>query len=567
MEQGMRIRTVILLWLMLSGVSIMHAQSCLPDGITFSTQSQIDSFQINYPGCTEIEGSVTIWGYSIQNLQGLNVITSIGGTLHIYGCHELESLTGFDNLSSVGKLEILFNNLKSLDGIENLVTIESNLFINGNNSLNNIGGLENIDSIGGYLQISNNTSLSNCDIQSICDYISSPPGELRIYSNATGCDNPAEIANKCEVTISCLPFGSYYFLEQSDVDDFQIDYPGCTAISGSFCIFGENSNINNLDQLDIITSVEEQLYIVFCDSLTSLIGLNNISQIGGTLRIEGNPLLTDLSGLEKLNIVGGDFSLWQNESLNNLVGLDSLNQVLGNFWILDNDELLDLNGLNNLTIIGEKLEIEDNYTLSSLQGLDNLVSLGNGLDIENNFNLINIDALNSLSSMGGALELRDNLSLTSLEGIDNVDSETITSLTIWWNHNLTHCEVNSVCDYLASPNGMIAIGGNALGCATQAVVEEACAVDIEEQLSSTQLTAYPNPFTTSTTIEYELTEPSSVQLSIYNSIGEEIYKAEDRMMAVGRHTFTWSPESLPEGLYFAVLRSEEGVSVVKIIKQ
>ena len=31
--------------------------------------------------------------------------------------------------------------------------------------------------------------------------------------------------------------------------------------------------------------------------------------------------------------------------------------------------------------------------------------------------------------------------------------------------------------------------------------------------------------------------------------------------------FVWNPEGLSEGLYYAVLRSEEGVSVVKIIKQ
>jgi len=32
------------------------AQSCLPQGITFTTQAQIDNFQPIYPYCTEIEG-------------------------------------------------------------------------------------------------------------------------------------------------------------------------------------------------------------------------------------------------------------------------------------------------------------------------------------------------------------------------------------------------------------------------------------------------------------------------------------------------------------------------------
>jgi hypothetical protein len=36
------------------------AEGCLPEGIKFTTQAQIDSFQINYPGCTEIEGGCTL---------------------------------------------------------------------------------------------------------------------------------------------------------------------------------------------------------------------------------------------------------------------------------------------------------------------------------------------------------------------------------------------------------------------------------------------------------------------------------------------------------------------------
>jgi len=56
---------------------------CLPDGITFTTQSQIDSSQINYPGCTEIEGDVKILGDNIVNLDSLYVLTSIGRSLEI----------------------------------------------------------------------------------------------------------------------------------------------------------------------------------------------------------------------------------------------------------------------------------------------------------------------------------------------------------------------------------------------------------------------------------------------------------------------------------------------------
>jgi hypothetical protein len=49
---------ILLLGLILSFTA--YSQSCLPDGITFNWQADIDYFQTNYPGCTQIEGDVTM---------------------------------------------------------------------------------------------------------------------------------------------------------------------------------------------------------------------------------------------------------------------------------------------------------------------------------------------------------------------------------------------------------------------------------------------------------------------------------------------------------------------------
>ncbi|MCK9205174.1 MAG: hypothetical protein M0P58_12175, partial [Bacteroidales bacterium] len=68
---------------------IALSQGCLPEGITFTDQAQIDSFQVNYPGCSQIEGSVRINGVDIDNLNGLSVLTSIGGDLEIHFCYSL----------------------------------------------------------------------------------------------------------------------------------------------------------------------------------------------------------------------------------------------------------------------------------------------------------------------------------------------------------------------------------------------------------------------------------------------------------------------------------------------
>jgi len=55
----------------------------LPDGIIFTNQAQLDSFQINYPSCSEILGNVKIRGGNITNLNELYILTHISGSLTI----------------------------------------------------------------------------------------------------------------------------------------------------------------------------------------------------------------------------------------------------------------------------------------------------------------------------------------------------------------------------------------------------------------------------------------------------------------------------------------------------
>ena len=81
-----------------------------------------------------------------------------------------------------------------------------------------------------------------------------------------------------------------------------------------------------------------------------------------------------------------------------------------------------------------------------------------------------------------------------------------------------------------------------------------------------KLKVYPNPFTSNTTIEFILTEPSQVKLSIYNTIGEVVFQTDNRMIHQGRHIVTWSASHLPAGLYYALMSYKDGVSIVRIVK-
>ena len=133
----MRYLPLISFLLLLCWHTEVSSQSCLPEGITFTTQSQIDSFQINYPGCTEIEGYAIIEGSDICDLNGLNTITSFGGGLRVSENDSLVDLLGLDNVTSiVGNLIIVSNPLLvNLMGLENLLT--GLLIMRKSNKINN----------------------------------------------------------------------------------------------------------------------------------------------------------------------------------------------------------------------------------------------------------------------------------------------------------------------------------------------------------------------------------------------------------------------------------------------
>jgi len=71
-----------------------------------------------------------------------------------------------------------------------------------NESLTSLDGLDNINPGTIYnLQIHNNPLLSECAVESICDYLLSPAGTVEIHDNTVGCNSLEEVEEACE-TIS-----------------------------------------------------------------------------------------------------------------------------------------------------------------------------------------------------------------------------------------------------------------------------------------------------------------------------------------------------------------------------
>ena len=199
--------------------SVMEVQtactffSCLSDGITFTTQSDIDNFLINYPNCTQIGGDVIIQNSTnITNLDGLANITFIGGSLIIDNNTSLVVLSdsddsqpgfvinGLSNLTSITDDLIIKNNsnLSNLNGLSALSFVGGIIHIEGNNHLTSLTG---INSVGASsfddLIITNNSSLSLCEVESICSYLNVPSNSATISNNAQGCNSRPEVETAC----------------------------------------------------------------------------------------------------------------------------------------------------------------------------------------------------------------------------------------------------------------------------------------------------------------------------------------------------------------------------------
>ncbi|MBU2650043.1 MAG: T9SS type A sorting domain-containing protein [Bacteroidetes bacterium] len=360
--------TLLILTLLFTQIKAI-SQPCLPEGITFNTQAQIDNFQTNHPNCTEIEGNVEINGNDITNLNGLNVLTSIGGDIEISGNYILTNLMGLENLTSIGGSFTIgvrgYSSqgnpaLSSLIGLDNLTSIGGNLIIEGTSVLTSLTGLENLTSVQGDLII------------------------------------------------------GYYHSYMSLY---------CTG----------NSSLLSLTGLENLVYIGGSLEIYCNDALTSLTGLESLVSIEGDLKIgfyawyfyggafhAGNPSLTSLSGLEGITSIGGDLNIMDNNALPDLSGLDNLSSIGGGLTIGTgfieggggNQTLSSLMGLSNLTTIGGGLGIVGNPVLTSLSGLDNVNAESiSGLFIANNVTLSTCEVesvCEYLANPGGEIEIHDN---------------------------------------------------------------------------------------------------------------------------------------------------------------
>jgi len=76
---------------------------------------------------------------------------------------------------------------------------------------------------------------------------------------------------------------------------------------------------------------------------------------------------------------------------------------------------------------------------------------------------------------------------------------------------------------------------------------------------------YPNPFNPSTRIKFSLPEAANVILTIYNTLGQKVTELVNTRLEAGYYNFSWDASNVETGMYIYELRTDNFVSVKKMI--
>jgi hypothetical protein len=76
---------------------------------------------------------------------------------------------------------------------------------------------------------------------------------------------------------------------------------------------------------------------------------------------------------------------------------------------------------------------------------------------------------------------------------------------------------------------------------------------------------YPNPFNPATTISYSVPKRSRVSLKLFDILGREVVELKNEIQNAGTYKVKFNASHLASGIYFYQLKSDDFISVKKMI--
>ncbi|NIT55847.1 MAG: T9SS type A sorting domain-containing protein, partial [Aliifodinibius sp.] len=76
---------------------------------------------------------------------------------------------------------------------------------------------------------------------------------------------------------------------------------------------------------------------------------------------------------------------------------------------------------------------------------------------------------------------------------------------------------------------------------------------------------YPNPFNPSTTIQYDVAQPSKIEITVYNVQGQKVVTLVDGFKQAGSYQIRWEAVDMPSGVYFYRFTAGQTVQTKRMI--
>ncbi len=330
---------------------------CQINSVVITSQSDLNLFQAQYPFCNKIDGTLMI--ESADNLAAFQNIDTILGSLRISDLNS-EDLNDLQNLEYIGGSLILNGqtNFENLTGLSNLNYIGGAIAIDGNFGLKNLQGLDGLTFVGGDIFVLNSTIE---DMSNDCPNLSSFAGNITFENNTLLTHTPI--------------------------------FDNVSNSSGGFSCTG-NNQLKTIQGFNNGTFLNGNLYIENNDSLFSINAFQNIETITGNFQLKSNLALTEIQGFGNVKNIEQFVTLYENELLTALP-FTSLESVNGNF-LISKSNAANLSGLQNLETINGNFEITNNQLLTNIADLINLQTVGGYLAIFNNNLLTSLDGLQNI---------------------------------------------------------------------------------------------------------------------------------------------------------------------------
>ena len=208
---------------------------------------------------------------NIVNIVGFDDIDSLIGGLYIEET-SLTNLNGFNNLKFIGNLEISENPmLNNLIGLSSVLTVDGYIEIVENISLQSLFGLDSIipNQISNLI-LTDNDSLSYCNLDNICEYIDQGYGPSTIYANKTNCNSILDVQNQCLSLPQYISVNGVYhadtvqYATPLDLDFWFVNNSITTyfisSITANIAIIPVNASIINLQPFSFTQTIPQAAF-------------------------------------------------------------------------------------------------------------------------------------------------------------------------------------------------------------------------------------------------------------------------------------------------------------------